>query len=711
MKKRVLGLILMLVMALTFVPVTAEAADFTGWTKLDNTTTTLKEGEYYLESDLTLSSTLLIDGLSQGSEVTLDLNGHVLKKTGSGPVIQVSTMVDFTLQDSAPDTTHTGEFADCKGGIITGGEDTFGSAIYAPEGSSSVVISGGTFDGSVYLFGYTGATKITGGVFNGTVTNCAAIESGTFNGKVNNEGISLMYPGVIKGGTFNGAVVNGTFGTIENGTFHGEVQNTREKRDPENIGRPGTIKGGTFTESSKVINFGEITGGTFQGTVTNNSGGSIEDSAKVTVTFRSDGGTALEEQQLLKGQRAVRPATPIKDGYIFIGWYNGSTLHNFNTPITENTTLTAGWFDPATAGGVTPQLKIGEDNLWYVSYDNGTTWISLGVKATGDKGDTGATGAKGDKGDTGATGPQGEKGDKGDKGDTGATGAKGDKGDTGATGPQGEKGEKGDKGDTGATGEKGDKGDTGATGPQGEKGEKGDKGDTGATGEKGDKGDTGAAGKDGVTPLFRVNLETNKWEISYDNGVTWTAYAQATGDKGDKGDQGDKGDKGDPGLIPYIGVNGNWWLGATDTGVAAAGPKGDKGDTGATGATGPTGATGATGAAGAAGRDGRDGLNGQDGVGIVSAEINADGHLILTYTNGETTDLGVVVGADGLTPFIGDNGNWWIGELDTGVRAAASSPAASTATIVIGAAAGLALAGNIALALTLRSVLKKKELV
>ena len=678
MKKRILGIVLALVMALTFVPVTAEAADFTGWTKLDNTTTTLKEGEYYLESDLTLSSTLLIDGLSQGSEVTLDLNGHVLKKTGSGPVIQVSTMVDFTLQDSAPDTTHTGEFADCKGGIITGGEDTFGSAIYAPEGSSSVVISGGTFDGSVYLFGYTGATKITGGVFNGTVTNCAAIESGTFNGKVNNEGISLRYPGVIKGGTFNGAVVNGTFGTIENGTFHGEVQNTREKWDPENIGRPGTIKGGTFTESSKVINFGEITGGTFQGTVTNNSGGSIEDSAKVTVTFRSDGGTALEEQQLLKGQRAVRPATPIKDGYIFIGWYNGSTLHNFNTPITENTTLTAGWFDPATVGGVTPQLKIGEDNLWYVSYDNGATWVSLGVKATGD---------------------------------TGATGEKGDKGDTGATGPQGEKGEKGDKGDTGATGEKGDKGDTGTTGPQGEKGEKGDKGDTGATGEKGDKGDTGAAGKDGVTPLFRVNLETNKWEISYDNGVTWTAYAQATGDKGDKGDQGDKGDKGDPGLIPYIGVNGNWWLGATDTGVAAAGPKGDKGDTGATGATGPTGATGATGAAGAAGRDGRDGLNGQDGVGIVSAEINADGHLILTYTNGETTDLGVVVGADGLTPFIGDNGNWWIGELDTGVRAAASSPAASTATIVIGAAAGLALAGNIALALTLRSVLKKKELV
>ena len=652
MKKRVLGLILMLVMALTFVPATVFAADFTGWTELDNTTTKLTGGKYYLKNDLTLSSTLLIYGLNQDSTVMLDLNGHILKMTGSGPVIQVENG-KFTLQDSASNTTHTGKFADCKGGIITGGEHELGSALYCRYGDTGVVISGGTFDGSVYLRGDIDTTKIDGGVFNGTVTNRASIESGTFNGQVNNEGF-FYYPGVIKGGTFNGAVVNGIYGTIENGIFHGEVRNTHEDRsDPEYNGLHGIIKGGTFTESSEVINSGEITGGTFRGTVTIDRDGSIADSAKVTVTFRSDGEAAVKEQQVLKGQRAVRPATPIKDGYLFIGWYNGSTLHNFNTPITANTTLTAGWFDPATVGGVTPQLKIGEDNLWYVSYDNGATWVSLGVKATGD---------------------------------TGATGEKGDKGDTGATGPQGEKGEKGDKGDTGATGEKGDKGDTGATGPQGEKGEKGDKGDTGATGEKGDKGDTGAAGKDGVTPLFRVNLETNKWEISYDNGVTWTAYAQATGDKGDKGDQGDKGDKGDPGLIPYIGVNGNWWLGATDTGVAAAGPKGDKGDTGATGATGPTGATGATGAAGAAGRDGRDGLNGQDGVGIVSAEINADGNLILTYTNGETTDLGVVVGADGLTPFIGDNGNWWIGELDTGVKAAASSEVASPVTIVIGVA-------------------------
>lgn len=81
--------------------------------------------------------------------------------------------------------------------------------------------------------------------------------------------------------------------------------------------------------------------------------------------------------------------------------------------------------------GTTPQLKIGEDNLWQVSYDNGATWVSLGVKATGEAGEDGADGltphigengnwwigdtdtgvsAKGDKGDTG---PQGQQGDPG----------------------------------------------------------------------------------------------------------------------------------------------------------------------------------------------------------------------------------------------------------------------------------------------------------
>ena len=45
--------------------------------------------------------------------------------------------------------------------------------------------------------------------------------------------------------------------------------------------------------------------------------------------------------------------------------------------------------------GITPQLKIGEDNYWYVSYDNGTTWTSLGVKATGSSDSSDHDGAEG----------------------------------------------------------------------------------------------------------------------------------------------------------------------------------------------------------------------------------------------------------------------------------------------------------------------------
>ena len=46
--------------------------------------------------------------------------------------------------------------------------------------------------------------------------------------------------------------------------------------------------------------------------------------------------------------------------------------------------------------------------------------------------------------------------------------------------------------------------------------------------------------------------------------------------------------KGDPGDTPYIGANGNWFIGNTDTGVKA---KGDKGDTGAAGKNGSDGKT------------------------------------------------------------------------------------------------------------------------
>ena len=49
-------------------------------------------------------------------------------------------------------------------------------------------------------------------------------------------------------------------------------------------------------------------------------------------------------------------------------------------------------------------------------------------------------------------------------------------------------------------------------------------------------------------------------------------------------------------------------------------------------------------------------IKGTDGIGITKSEINSLGELVLTYTSGETANLGKVVGADGAAGEDGENG-------------------------------------------------------
>jgi hypothetical protein len=71
------------------------------------------------------------------------------------------------------------------------------------------------------------------------------------------------------------------------------------------------------------------------------------------------------------------------------------------------------------------------------------------------------------------------------------------------------------------------------------------------------------------------------------------------------------------------------------------------------GKNGRDGADGADGKDGSDGRNGKDGANGKDGTGIYNIEINSDGELIITLTDGKKKNCGVVVGRDGF----GYNGN------------------------------------------------------
>ena len=161
-------------------------------------------------------------------------------------------------------------------------------------------------------------------------------------------------------------------------------------------------------------------------------------------------------------------------------WWIGTTDTGVKAAATDGADGKDGADGTNGVDGRTPQLKIGDDNLWYVSYDNGQNWESLNVKATGEMGATGA------KGEQGIQGVQGEKGDKGDQGEQGIQGV------------QGEKGDKGDQGEQGIQGVQGEKGDAGADGASGQNGTNGINGKNGVNGQDGQNGQDGKDGQDGA---------------------------------------------------------------------------------------------------------------------------------------------------------------------------------------------------------------------
>jgi hypothetical protein len=197
------------------------------------------------------------------------------------------------------------------------------------------------------------------------------------------------------------------------------------------------------------------------------------------------------------------------------------------------------------------------------------------------------------------------KGEAGPQGIPGADGAQGPKGDPGPQGVPGEKGADGAKGETGPQGERG---------PQGPKGDKGDPGQKGETGSgfvvKGYYGTVSALQTSVKNPAvgdaYGVGA-SEPYDIYIYDGVTRT-WINNGPLQGAKGDPGPKGDKGEPG------------------------EQGPKGDTGPIGKTGPQGEQGIQGQKGDPGKDGATGPAGKDGI----------------------------------TPTIGANGNWYLGDEDTG---------------------------------------------
>ena len=73
-------------------------------------------------------------------------------------------------------------------------------------------------------------------------------------------------------------------------------------------------------------------------------------------------------------------------------------------------------------------------------------------------------------------------------------------------------------------------------------------------------------------------------------------------------------------------------------------------------AVGKNGANGKDGINGSDGKDGKDGANGTDGVSISGTSVNADGELVITFSDNKTVNVGKIVGATGLKGEKGDTG-------------------------------------------------------
>ena len=221
--------------------------------------------------------------------VTIDLNGHLLKTTsGVSNLIHVTQNGELTLIDSNPNAVHKFDKSNALWKLAA--EDAAGENIVVIKGGA---ITGGSYytGGGIYV--RKGGTLLMRG---GNIVGCTAREGG---------GVHVEAGGrfEMSAGTITGCTAGQEEGKTANGVF--------------------IAAGGRFTQSPSAQITGEVIGA-------------------YTVTFQSEGGSEVASQ-IRANTPADQPADPTKEGYTFIGWYNGESEWNFETPVATDLTLTAKW--------------------------------------------------------------------------------------------------------------------------------------------------------------------------------------------------------------------------------------------------------------------------------------------------------------------------------------------------------------------------------
>ncbi|PAT14461.1 nuclease [Corynebacterium sp. NML 120412] len=361
--------------------------------------------------------------------------------------------------------------------------------------------------------------------------------------------------------------------------------------------------------------------------------------------------------------------------------------------------------DEPTEGRTIVKAEVLDDgHLWVTYSDDKDNPVDLG-KVTGEDGAAGKDGKDGVDGKDGAKGEKGDKGDAGEPGKDGTDGVDGANGKDGAKGEKGEKGDKGDKGEPGAAGKDGAKGEQGEKGDKGDKGEPGAAGKDGAKGEQGEKGEPGAAGKDGANGAngsdgkdgqdgndgrgiesVAIN-EDGELIVHYNDGHAENA-GKVNGTSGEDGTDGTDGKDGAAGKDGQDGADGAAGRGVAGFEVVDGELEVTYTD-GTSQKVGPiAGQDGATGTDGQDGKDGANGTDGKDGRGVEKVEVDGEGNLVITFTDGTTQKAGKVQPDAPKQPQkpIQDGG-------DQGTSANGSSTFGTILGIIAALIAGLGLAG------------------
>ena len=380
MKKRILSILLALCMLFCLVPTTAFAAGETSRKveteqELVDALADSSVDIITLKNDIAIGTTLTVL-----RKVTLDLNGYVLKMTGSGSVIILDNKSgitgDLTLIDSNPTAEHKFKVNGAEpwvlddsgtetvyGGIITGGT---GSRIFFSNGvggggviigSGALTMNGGNIVGCIANRG--GGLFLTDGSFTmnaGSIVGCSTPDRLTtgeaFHGGIyafgpmangDTTGVITLTGGLIKN---NGRyAINAAYMTTiyaNGGEVYGGVhlnQTSKITCLAEDNGITA-FKGKTVIGGASVVNASHVDWGLFYGglDIYGNTTGVI-------VTYK-DGDSEYAKQVLPSGTLATRPDAPAATpGYTFGGWNkaDGTAWDYASDKVTDNITLYAKW--------------------------------------------------------------------------------------------------------------------------------------------------------------------------------------------------------------------------------------------------------------------------------------------------------------------------------------------------------------------------------